>query len=100
MLSTGLKVARIADCSYGQVSTVGYPPYAQNQMAALPVSSKAALVTRRFSGRLVSIEKYRFIWYSHDSRAVPSSILPSNGLGGSTLKQLTDGAACYAAPLT
>ena len=79
---------------------VGSQPYAQNQVAALPVSSKAALATRRFSGKLVSIEKYGFIWYSHDSRAVPSSILPLNGFGGSTLKRLTYGAAYYAAPLT
>ena len=100
MLSTGLKVARIADCSYSQVSMVGSQPYAWNQVAALPVSSKAALAIRRFSGKLISIKKYRFIWYSHDSRAVPSSVLPSNGLGGSTLKRLTDGAVCYAAPLT
>ena len=66
----------------------------------MPVSSKAALATCRFSGKLVSIEKYKFIWYSHDSRAVLSNILPSNGFSGSTLKWLTDGAACYAAPLT
>ena len=66
----------------------------------MPVSSKAALATRRFSGKLVLMEKYKFIWYSHDSRAVPSNVLPSNGFGGSTLKQLTDGAACYTAPLT
>ena len=78
---------------------VGSQPWAQNQVAALPVSSKAALATHRFSGKLVSIEKYKFIWYSHDSRAVPSSILPSNGFGGSNLKWLTDGAACYVAPL-
>ena len=80
---------------------VGSQPYARNQVAALLVmSSKAALATRRFSSKLVSIEKYKFIWYSHDSKAVPSSIFPSNGFGGSTLKRLTDGAACYAAPLT
>ena len=78
---------------------VGSQPYAQNQVASLPVSSRAALATCRFSGKLVSIEKYRFIWYSHDSRAIPSSVLPSNGLGGSNLKRLTDGAARYAAPL-
>ena len=99
-MSTGLKVARIADCSYGQVSTVGSQPYSRNQVAALPVSNKAALATRRFSGKLVSMEKYRFIWYNHDSRAVLLSVLPSNGLGGSNLKRLTDGDACYAAPLT
>ena len=99
-MSTGLKVVRIADCSYGQVSTVGSQPYARNQVAALPVSSKAALATRRFSGRLISIEKYKFIWYSHDSKPVPSSVLLSNGFGESTLKWLTDSAACYAAPLT
>ena len=69
-------------------------------MAALPVSSTAALVTHRFSGKLVSIEKYKFIRYNHDSRAVPYNVLPSNGFGGSTLKRLTDGAVCYAAPLT
>ena len=79
---------------------VGFQPWAQNQVAALPVSSKAALATRRFSGKLVSIEKYKFIWYSQGSRAVPSSILPLNGFGGSTLKWLTDGAVCYTAPLT
>ena len=66
----------------------------------MPVSSKAALAMRRFSGKLVSIEKYKFIWYSHDSKAVPSSILPLNGLGGLTFKRLAGGAACYAAPLT
>ena len=68
-------------------------------MAALPVSSKAALATCRFSGKLVSIEKYKFIWYTQDSRAVPSKVLPSNGFGGSTLKRLIDGAVCYAASL-
>ena len=66
----------------------------------MPVSSKAALATCRFSGKLISIEKYKFIWYSHDSKAVPSRVLPSSGLVGSTFKCLTDGAACYAAPLT
>ena len=65
----------------------------------MPVSSKAALATHRFSGKLISIEKYRFICYSHDSRAVPLSVLPSNGFGGSTLKQLTYGAMCYTTPL-
>ena len=69
-------------------------------MAALPVSSKAALATCRFSGKLVSVEKYKFIWYSQDSRAVSSSVLPLNGFGVSTLKRLTDGAASYTAPLT
>ena len=68
-------------------------------MAALPVNSKAALATCRFSGKLVSIKNHKFIWYSKDSRAVLLSVLLSNGFGGSILKWLTDGTVCYAAPL-
>ena len=83
----------------GHVSTVGSQSWVQNQVATLPVSSKAALATRRFSGKLVFIEKYKFIWHNYDCRAVPSNVLPLNGFSRSTLKWLTDGAACYAAPL-
>ena len=43
------------------------------------------------------MEKYRFIWYSHDSRAVPSKVFPSNGFGVSALNLLGYGAACYTA---